>query len=74
MIQRFLAEPTLLMEVVRLGLLWIVMMGFWTFTNEQQAITLTFISAVIALFNRALVTPNQNVLLEKNEDDQKNSR
>jgi len=74
MIQRILAEPTLIMEVVRLGLLWIVMMGFWALTNEQQTVTFTLISAVLALLNRALVTPNQNVLLEKSEDDKKNSR
>lgn len=59
MLDRLLREPTLLVEAVRQGILWALVMGFLSLTPEQHDQTIALASIVLALVNRALVAPSR---------------
>lgn len=61
---RILNEPTLLIEAVRGIVLLVVVLGWWKATDGQQMQVIGTISAILAVLNRALVTPNTSLSAE----------
>jgi hypothetical protein len=61
MMQRIFGEPTLLIEAVRAIVLLAVVLGWWNLTDGQQLQVIGTISAILAVLNRALVTPNNKL-------------
>jgi hypothetical protein len=55
-------NPTLLLEAVRQIVLALVLFGLVHWTDQQTAGLLMALSAILALFNRATVTPNSRVV------------
>lgn len=58
---RILNEPTLLIEVVRGLVLLAVALKWWNATDGQQLQVIGTASAILAVLNRALVTPNTSL-------------
>jgi hypothetical protein len=61
---RILNEPTMLIDALRAILTLIVMLGWWHLDNPTQTQILLTFSLVLALVNRALVTPNTSLSVE----------
>jgi hypothetical protein len=57
MIARILREPTLLIEAVRQVLLFSALMGWVVLDEAQLAAAMMALSSVLAVLNRALVSP-----------------
>jgi hypothetical protein len=57
MLERVLREPTLLIEAVRQLLLFCALMGWVVLDEAQLAAAMMALSSVLAVVNRALVSP-----------------
>jgi prephenate dehydrogenase len=54
MLRKLITSRTLIVEAIRQGILWAVVMGFVTITPEQHDQTIAFASVLLALISTAL--------------------
>lgn len=55
--------------LIQVAIAWVVLMGFWPMTAEQQALTITFGIAVVNLFGAFLETQQTTPLAEPKAAD-----
>lgn len=58
LVTRILNEPTLLTDAVRAVVVLLVVMEWYPLKDGQQVQIIITVSAILAVLNRALVTPN----------------